>query len=240
MIKQLLRRRHSSLRFGMVLSFGAPLGWLLVSSVFGESKLVLYAYLTLATAIAFGSVGYWMDAVFENQELLANTDKLTGLDNRRAFLDKSRRMMDYCARKGQPVSSMFLDLDKFKTVNDSFGHKVGDQLLKDFASILSESSRASDFVARIGGDEFAVFLPGTDRQQGGNLANRIQEKFATLRVRNERYRRVTVSIGIHSSENKLSDNRDARLDDLIEGADRAMYIEKNSKSKLILQEPYTQ
>ena len=91
----------------------------------------------------------------------ASTDPLTGLFNRRAFLEGAQQLEAAQARKGQPLAVIVFDLDRFKGINDRFGHQVGDETLKLFAATLSGSLRAGDVVARFGGEEFAVLIPGS-------------------------------------------------------------------------------
>ncbi|WP_170304284.1 GGDEF domain-containing protein [Duganella radicis] len=97
-------------------------------------------------------------------------DSLTGLQNRRACLLRGQAEFARMHRTGEQLSLMFIDLDNFKTVNDQFGHKAGDRLLRMTAAELRRVLRHSDFAVRLGGDEFATILPGTDGAGGRSLA----------------------------------------------------------------------
>ncbi|HEX2015881.1 MAG TPA: sensor domain-containing diguanylate cyclase [Solirubrobacteraceae bacterium] len=106
-------------------------------------------------------------------ERIARTDELTGLPNRRAWQEELRREMARAVRGGHDLCVAMLDLDGFKELNDSLGHQAGDQLLKHVAASWSSAMRASDFVVRYGGDEFAVLLPDCDLEQAEPLIDRL-------------------------------------------------------------------
>jgi diguanylate cyclase (GGDEF)-like protein/PAS domain S-box-containing protein len=129
--------------------------------------------------------------------LLARTDGLTGLANRATFTERLAQSFAAAQRGALPFAILYLDLDKFKPVNDSFGHPIGDLLLQQVAQRLSSCTRATDLVARLGGDEFAV-LQGeiTDLASAGALAAKIQTVLARPFVLNGNEVRISVSIGI--------------------------------------------
>lgn len=101
----------------------------------------------------------------------ARTDPLTGLLNRRAFLEEITRRVDRMEREGQVGSVMFVDLDHFKEVNDRFGHDMGDQVLREMAVLLRDAVRPADLVARLGGDEFAIWMDGSDHMTAAERAD---------------------------------------------------------------------
>jgi len=152
----------------------------------------------------------------------ANFDTLTGLPNSSMFQDDLRRELAKASRNGQPLALMFLDLDGFKHVNDSLGHDMGDELLREAAARLRHCVRALDFVARLGGDEFTVILSDL---HGLSSVARVAQKI--LRVLAEPYRlreqfvHVSASIGI-----TLFPQDADSIDDLITNADQAMYAAK--------------
>lgn len=107
------------------------------------------------------------------------TDPLTGLSNRRAFFHACERMLARCHRAGAPCTLLAVDLDRFKSVNDTFGHAVGDRVLQVFAEVASEQLRSFDVVGRLGGEEFAVLLPRTHIREASEIANRLREAFSS-------------------------------------------------------------
>ena len=110
--------------------------------------------------------------------LAALTDPLTGLPNRRAFFSACDRLLAERRRNSAPVSVVVVDLDRFKSVNDTFGHAVGDQVLGVFANVVREQLRSDDIVGRIGGEEFAIVLPNTNASEGSAIAERLRAAFA--------------------------------------------------------------
>ncbi len=148
-------------------------------------------------------------------------DQLTGLANKARFCDRLDHAAERSRRLATGFAVLFLDLDNFKTVNDSLGHLAGDQLLVAAASILSGCLRASDTAARLGGDEFAVLIEDTDGTDAATrLASRITEAFQPPFVIAEREVFATVSIGIAFG------SRSTTSDEILRDADLAMYVAK--------------
>ncbi|MCW3053712.1 MAG: diguanylate cyclase domain/uncharacterized domain [Chthonomonadales bacterium] len=107
-------------------------------------------------------------------EALATTDGLTGLKNHRTFQERLQEEVRRAVRYGSPLSILMLDVDRFKTYNDAFGHPAGDAILRKIAEVLQAKARTTDLVARYGGEEFAVILPETDREQARTAAERFR------------------------------------------------------------------
>ncbi len=124
---------------------------------------------------------------------LARVDPLTGLINRRAFLERCSLERSRVERQAGPLSLGLLDLDHFKEVNDRFGHQTGDQALRDFAKALIRTMRSTDALARTGGEEFAVLMPGTDEKSALEIAERIRAEVAMIALPQGR---LTTSIGV--------------------------------------------
>jgi diguanylate cyclase (GGDEF)-like protein len=157
-------------------------------------------------------------------EHLAHHDPLTGLPNRTLFEDRLRKALKLAHRTGEPVAVLALDLDRFKSVNDIFGHGEGDRVLCRVADILRTSVRASDTVARIGGDEFVILQIGGAQPEGSRaLADRIISDFAEKMDRNSDPTAVGLSIGVAVFPD---DARDA--EGLRHAADIALYRAKQS------------
>jgi diguanylate cyclase (GGDEF)-like protein len=139
----------------------------------------------LLVFLAFGLLLSALRDRLARESTLARTDSLTGMPNRRAFLAELEREADRCARFGQPFSVAYLDIDRFKQVNDRLGHAAGDALLQRVGYSLQTAVRKVDLVARLGGDEFAMLLPGADsigsdvvmRRIAASLAPWIQREF---------------------------------------------------------------
>lgn len=149
--------------------------------------------------------------------LQVTRDVLTGIRNRRAFMERITEEMERVRRHGEVLSLLLLDVDRFKQFNDSFGHPAGDKVLYDVARLMEEQARGSDFVARYGGEEFAILLPNTDREASIHAAERVRaaiEGFAWPQ------RPVTISIGIATTSSALD------VDTFLTQADNALYASK--------------
>jgi diguanylate cyclase (GGDEF)-like protein len=152
----------------------------------------------------------------------ANTDPLTKIANRRHFEDQSHHEFQRCQRNHQPLSLMIIDVDHFKEINDSHGHPAGDEVLRVLSDALSEQVRRVDVVGRLGGEEFAVVMPGADLARAEEVAERLRVRVAGLRVAVERGSvQITVSIGVTEC-----DVWTERLGDALARADEAMYQAK--------------
>ena len=150
-------------------------------------------------------------------------DPVTGLANRAMFAEQVRQALARARRDGRTPAVIFLDLDDFKTVNDSLGHAAGDEVLVEFARRLDDSVRGADVAARFGGDEFAILLEDVaESQSAADAAQRILELLALPMTAG--LRQVTLSGSIGISIFGPGDARDA--DELIRDADAAMYIAK--------------
>ena len=152
----------------------------------------------------------------------AETDFLTSLMNRDSFLKEFDRMIADHRAAGKPVSVMMMDLDKFKQINDSFGHDVGDRVLKSVADVLRATLRHNDAIARIGGDEFAAALPNVDRIGAMEIAERIMQVASEQYVRADANATVPLKLSIGICDNtKLSS-----AEEMLKSADKAMYLAK--------------
>lgn len=153
----------------------------------------------------------------------AETDSLTGLMNRECLMEVFARVLRESAKLSGMVSVLMMDLDKFKMVNDTYGHDAGDRVIQAFAELLKDVLRAEDAVARIGGDEFAAVLPGVSRREAAAIASRILSaagsRFVTIDA--EESISLSLSIGICDSASA------AGGEEMLKFADRAMYLAKN-------------
>ncbi|WP_157443422.1 sensor domain-containing diguanylate cyclase [Curvibacter lanceolatus] len=160
----------------------------------------------------------------EEMRQLANTDTLTGISNRRHLVDIADREFDRARRYSHPLSVLMLDIDKFKTINDRWGHPTGDRVIQALAQLTTSVIRGQDLCGRLGGDEFALLLPETDSAGAQLIAERLRtraEASGTVRAEDGTVVRFTVSIGIAS----LSPE-DASFDALLQRADKELYQAK--------------
>jgi diguanylate cyclase (GGDEF)-like protein len=155
---------------------------------------------------------------------IASTDVLTGISNRRHFMDLLTREYGRAVRSGRPLSCMMVDLDYFKHINDEHGHAVGDIVLRATSQRLSLGLRATDMVARIGGEEFAALLPDTDIEGAVRVAERCREllRGAPVVVEGRASVRVTASFGLAALDTSLM----KASGELLAAADRALYSSK--------------
>lgn len=145
----------------------------------------------------------------------ANSDPVTGLANRRAWDEEAPRMFARAAAEGRSLCLAILDLDRFKKVNDRYGHAVGDEVLKDAARAIAASVRASDFLARIGGDEFTLLLCDADAVAAAGVVERIRRAVAN-KCSHAAGPAVSISVGYSSLR------EGDRLEDLFERSDAAL------------------
>jgi diguanylate cyclase (GGDEF)-like protein len=147
-------------------------------------------------------------------------DPLTGVGNRRAFMDRAEKLLNRSAFDRQPAVLLLFDLDRFKQINDTFGHHVGDRVLTDFCSVATAALRPHDVFGRLGGEEFASLLPHTSLEDGVNVAERIRAKFEATNIAVDATAlATTVSVGVAAAT-------DRGLSDMIMAADRALYRAK--------------
>jgi diguanylate cyclase (GGDEF)-like protein len=161
---------------------------------------------------------------------MAISDELTALFNRRGLMDLGRREIDRARRFNHPLSVAILDLDNFKTINDTYGHIAGDQMLNQVADCCRSGFRDIDIIARYGGDEIVVLLIENNLEQAYQIANRFRESIANRVFKTDAGNlSTTVSIGV-AELTKEMDN----LTELIDTADRALYIAKEAGRNQIM------
>lgn len=163
-------------------------------------------------------------------ELLSITDGLTKLNNHRYFQDELVRAFEESMRYGRPLSLAMIDLDFFKKVNDTYGHAVGDEVLKCAAKLFRQSARSTDLVARYGGEEFAVMMPETDLEDAAVFAEKIRSIIESTSFDTAAGSiPVTVSIGVAS----VPHSRITTPKELIVAADKALYrAKKNGRNQV--------
>ncbi|MCX8043573.1 MAG: diguanylate cyclase [Desulfobacterota bacterium] len=164
---------------------------------------------------------------------LSNSDELTALANYRYFNEMLQKEVERAIRYGRPLSLMMIDIDNFKTCNDTYGHLAGDMVLKQIAELIKKTTRDSDLVARYGGEEFTVILPETTEDEARVVAERIRDvvsktKFTT--DTNKAIGPITVTIGLSTLPLKAATKRD-----LVRTADFALYQGKSAgKNRVVI------
>jgi diguanylate cyclase (GGDEF)-like protein len=154
---------------------------------------------------------------------IATTDELTGLLNRREFLDRAGREFSRSLRYDDAITMLLLDVDRFKDINDQFGHAAGDEALRRLAQAGEECVRATDIFGRLGGDEFAVLLLETDIADAVRLAERLRSTLDDIVLDTDHGSvSFTVSIGVASRDSETT------LDELMSRADRSLYRAKRA------------
>lgn len=163
--------------------------------------------------------------IYANIQKISFYDILTGLANRRLMDYILDRELKKVKRSMKPVSMLMVDIDQFKTLNDLYGHLIGDSILEQIGLIIKETFRSTDLPARYGGEEFAVILPETDREDALALAERLREKVAACQF-NAGNRFVSVTISIGGATYNAASGGDSNTERLILAADKALYQAK--------------
>lgn len=179
-----------------------------------------------AIVFALGTAVFVLALIKERAEAAsraaARIDALTGVFNRSALLEKAERAKQRCRRDGMPLSAVMFDLDRFKSINDRYGHAVGDAVLRKFCEITSAALRAHDLFGRLGGEEFAVIMPGCSAEAAVARAERIRIAFVeSCRSVGNHHVKATVSGGVAVSETGAE-----AIDILLEYSDAALYEAK--------------
>jgi len=157
---------------------------------------------------------------------LAIVDGLTGLNNRRYLDNHLKILFDRAAVRGRPISICMTDIDRFKLVNDTYGHDVGDEVLREFAARIRSTVRGADLACRYGGEEFVVVMPDTPIELAASVAERLRTivEDKPFYVRSiDRELSITASLGIASGSGAFG-----TPDELLRQADRALYEAKHA------------
>ncbi len=210
---------NNLLRAVMTLRFGAP-GNYLNGGLGLQLSLLGTTVLQVGIMIAF----VWMTAAVLHERLdrLASTDPLTGLLNRRALEAAAEREIALSRRQRRPLTAVLIDLDRFKQINDAYGHSFGDLTLIEVARCMQDHMRKSDLLARVGGDEFAVLLHDTSREEAMEIAERLRGSLEELVViEGECETRVRASFGLAEVDGSI-----LNWPELVTKCDKAVYRAK--------------
>jgi diguanylate cyclase (GGDEF)-like protein len=234
---------------GGLLSLGAPLGLLgvrLARTGRGSGAVSLpaairelsadaagYLYVGTSTAVMFGLFGYVVGRHSDRLARLSEADPLTGLANARALFRRLDTELARSRRYREPLSLLILDVDDLKSINDRFGHRVGDEALRNIGDVIRSELRETDLGARWGGDEFAVLAPSTSKEAALALAERIRAWIPRRGVA----RRLSGSVGVAT----IDPNTDRELADaaaLMRVADAAMYkAKRQGRNRVVMAAP---
>lgn len=200
-----------------------------------------------------GTLSHLMGLVIQNQKLHRSLhqrsmeDELTELPNRRYFNQKLEEEVNRSQRYGNPLTLLILDLDDFKSINDSYGHLVGDQILKKVGEKLQKNTRTSDHVCRYGGDEFVILLTETGPEAGRKKAEALQRRFRNYSFSpekeemddiEEKLDEIGVSCSIGMSSLTGEEEEVAKGETLLKVADRAMYRAKQEENETLLEKDF--
>ncbi|MDX1453750.1 MAG: GGDEF domain-containing protein [Oleiphilaceae bacterium] len=215
--------------YGLLLSLGAPIGWIVVQFFAGRNPFteqyfdtLLYAYMSIATAIVFSLLGF----VIGRREYLitqmALRDSLTGLFNKRYFKSRLEQEIARHQRYNHPLSLIQIDLDHFKDVNDTYGHEGGDATLKHVAQILMDNCRKNEIAARVGGEELCVLATECDAEAAMAMAERLRQHIERANVSWQQHViPVNASFGVACAKHTHDD-----WHSLYRAADTALYRAK--------------
>lgn len=203
------------------------------SSMFYLSTLIFYddelsATIVIARTLVLSFIGMlsfnlsYRLRSFDKLEILANTDSLTGLKNRRYFFDLSNLEFSRAKRYKSNLCMIIADIDRFKQINDTYGHVLGDEALKLCANLLTDGTRETDIVCRLGGDEFAILLPNTDWQHASETIKRLQNQlYLTPLLSQNNDVKIQMSFGLAELSETIND-----ITELYKNADLSMYKHK--------------
>ncbi|MBU2097765.1 MAG: GGDEF domain-containing protein [Gammaproteobacteria bacterium] len=214
-----------------------------IQTVFGSQELHHCAYRLITQGDHLGEVVFYRDSRFSDQELqtietllstllspvrnallyrialaASLTDPLTGAGNRAALTNNLQRELSLARRNGQQLSLLVIDIDRFKFINDTYGHSVGDLVLRELVNVINRVNRSTDLCFRLGGEEFVVLLSNTDRNGAEIIASRLCHAISQCHICTQDGS-IQISVSIGASSQCETDTEDS----LLNRADKAMY-----------------
>ncbi len=194
-----------------------------LSATTSSWELLLSALSLILVFALFATVMLYLKNAFRKLHRQSTTDWLTRLGNRRDFYAQAAREVERSRRYNAPLALMMLDIDHFKQINDQYGHAAGDKVLRDLGEVCRATLRNIDIAARMGGEEFAVLMPGTPMEMAVDAAQRLLQKLSGIVVDlpDQQFVSFTVSIGV-----SILKSSDMAIDDVLSRADFALYEAK--------------
>ncbi len=202
--------------------------WLGITACFIFIGCLFTCHLSQKTLNDHFELAYELKKAIKKAKLLANTDVLTGLNNRRAFFEMAPKILSKCQLGTLPVCLITFDVDYFKKINDAFGHAAGDIALQRLASILIRNLRTSDICCRLGGEEFAVLLPNINLKKGMRVAEKFRKAIMAMPIVLSQQKNISITASFGVSD--IGDN----IDEMLNHADQAMYKAKNNGRNLVV------
>jgi diguanylate cyclase (GGDEF)-like protein len=223
----------TSRRWGLIASFASALSWLSADLASGHPYSnhlipIWNTFIRLTFFIIIASLLSALRNAYEQEHDLAHLDYLTGAMNSRNLYDLARVELDRFQRYKHPFTLAYLDIDNFKIMNDNFGHTSGDQILRLLVSCARKNIRSADSIARVGGDEFILFLPETNQESAQVALTKIHASL--LKEMCQHHWPVTFSIGVLSCHTLAP----STTDELIMTVDELMYRVKNEGKNALL------
>lgn len=230
--------RLARLQLALGATIPAMLGYFVVKAATGHPLDTFGIYVVLISTFISGLVTY-SAVIHERYDRLrriaerkleqdALEDALTKLPNRRLLFAHGEQLLSRCSRNSETMTVLMLDIDYFKSVNDTFGHKMGDQVLKKLAELIPALLRQQDLMARYGGEEFAILLPGTPAEGGKLIAEKIIA--AVVQSTFPHHKQITVSIGCAEY------SKPQTFSELLSAADKQLYLAKQNGRNQVMVE----
>lgn len=217
---------------GAFLGFGAPLGWMAINwAVYHTTPLAfvlnntgLFLYMLLGTVFVFALFGYNLGLSEDKLKFYSFFDPLTQLANRRYFMSRLENHLDIAKSRDKGFSLFYVDIDNFKKVNDSYGHLVGDEVLKGVGKAMVQVFRDEDVAGRVGGEEFAIIVTSDIQANVTKIAERLLQAIRLMQIdipnSNGKVVQITASIGIAFY------NKQMNSAEFIHQSDKALYQAK--------------
>ena len=194
-----------------------------------DNLFILWSFIDITTEVNYRNQ---LSKLNEELKELVNKDHMTNLYNRRYFSDMAEQNFKLTKRYNHNLSVIMLDIDKFKNVNDTYGHSTGDDVIIKVSKKLLELARDSDIVSRYGGEEFVILFPQTTLAEAVNIAERIRYEIEKISIQLEDGNKLSVTVSIGASE--VLNNLDKSIESSIQRADKALYEAKESGRNKVL------